>query len=171
MAFSNNPLDPTGRSIITQVAFKGAIDLAVSGKIDVTDVLDFTKDFTKGLTGQVQVQKDEFFDSLPPKQEAPATAPVDNYDAQAGLEAELGATEAPQPRILGKAYNGLGIPAWAVAQMNAAGVTKVFDNRDRVEKAIAEGKQKLPPDFKTPNDADEYGEPADKGFWRPRKRN
>lgn len=39
----------TGQSILRQVAFKGAIELAVSGKIDIAEIEDFTNEFHNTL--------------------------------------------------------------------------------------------------------------------------
>lgn len=163
MAFNNktnNPLDPTGRAILVQVALKGAIELVSSGRADITEIGDWTRDLTKILTDEVQVQKDAFFDSLPAKaattggaaeqlaDEFGATDVSDDADGGSGIQV-LNKDRSPEP-----------IEPWALAQFKAAGVTKVFDNR-----TTKSGKQ---PWYKTPKDADKYGEPADKGFWPPR---
>lgn len=158
---TSNPLDPTGRAILVQVALKGAVEAATaSGSYD-EDVFNNTFPvFVETLTGTVQVQKDEFFDNLP-KKAATADEPTQQYDAEAGLADELGATSVDTDvRILNKEGPAGPIPSWAVAQFKAAGVTKVFDNR-----ATKTGNQ---PWFKTPKDAEKYGEPSDKAFWPPR---
>lgn len=157
MAISNNPLDPTGRSILAQVAFKGAIELATAGKITEGEVIVYTKAFTEELVTYVAEQKEEFFASLPAKAEGGGAD---------GLRDQLGATDTDEASydngaviVLGKQHGPL--PSWLAPQMAAAGATKVFDERERKK-----GNQ---PWFKTPKDADEYGEPADKAFWPPRK--
>lgn len=162
---SQNPLDPTGRSIIAQVAFKGAIELASAGKIDFGSIGEVTSGFTAMLVTEVDIQKETFFADLAERKandvvvlDTPHVA-APAYNAEQGLAVELGATDAFEVKILGDQHGE--IPAWAITQFKAAGVTKVFDNRDEIA-----GTKK--PHFKTPKDADKYGEPAGKGFWPPR---
>ena len=160
---SSDPLDPTGRSILSQVAFKGAIDLAARGVIDRGDVITWAKAFTEEMVDFVQVQKDEFFEAKAARRaEHQANADAvsaaeedfvygneDDDDSDSGI------------KVLGEQHGPL--PQWFIKQAKAAGVTKVFDNRES-----AKGTNR--PHFKTPKDADKYGEPADKPFWPPKNK-
>lgn len=155
MPYSNNPLDPTGRSILTQVSLKAAIELASSGKIEVGEVVDYTKAFTEELVTFIGVQVAEYQAALPAAPQGDS-----GFNGEQALRDEFGATPADSGgvRILGQQHGP--IPPWAIAQFAAAGVTKVFDNR--------EGRKGNQPWFKTPKDAEKYGEPNDKPFWPPR---
>ena len=147
---SSNPLDATGKSILVQVAFKGAVEAAtVEGRYDPIMFDDAFASMTAALIGKVTEVA-----------AVPAAATSAGEDA---LRNELGATEAPQElspgvRILGEQHGPL--PAWFLTAAKAAGVTAVFDNRGRL------GEKPKLPHFVTPKDATD--QPADKPFWPPR---
>lgn len=134
-------LDTRDLSILTQVSFKGAIELVAAGKFEVTDIDQLTADLAKGLVANVLAQLPVFdaeasiTQAFAPTAAAPAAAPA----AAGGV------------RVKGKQFGEL--PAWLLTQAAAKGVTEVWDNRDSVE-----GTKK--PHFKATND--------DIPFWPPR---
>lgn len=96
---------------------------------------------------------------------APAVPATAQAAVMTALQEELGANVVAEVTsggvtVLNKEGAFGPFPDWAITQFKAAGVTKVFDNR-----ATKTGNQ---PWFKTPKDAEKYGEPSDKAFWPPR---
>lgn len=164
---SSNPLDPTGVSILVQVAFKGAIEVSKNGG-DGLDVVAFAENFpmlTDALIDQVATsvaEKAVTVETAPAKKTATQRTARTAEDA---IRDELGGTDesGDSIRVLGDQHGDL--PGWFLTAAKAKGVTKVFDNRARREET---GKNL--PWFVTPQDADEYGEPADCPFWPPKKK-
>ena len=56
------------RAIVAQVAFKGAIDLAVAGKIDIKSVLDATDAYADHLWSKYGFENT--YESYPPKSQS-----------------------------------------------------------------------------------------------------
>lgn len=144
----SNNVTPRTVEILSQVAFKGAIELVAAGKFEVTDIKSLTAGFTTDLIDVIGNNTPE----APQMTAAQATQTLADEFGATTVETEGGV------KVLGEQHGPL--PTWLISQCKAAGVTKVFDNR-----ATKKGNQ---PWFKTPKDAEKYGEPNDKPFWPPR---
>jgi hypothetical protein len=163
---ANTATDPTGRSILTQVAFKGAIEAASLG--DTFDEAVFTAMFDvfqETLLKKVEEQQEVYFAEAI---EAKAARIADGtyqtaapaYDVDAAFANEFGATPASgggAVSVKGTQHGPL--PEWLAPMAAAKGVTQVWDNRiDRDGKSVTGTKR---PWFKSTSD-------ADMAFWPPR---
>lgn len=130
-----NPLDPKGRSILTQVAFKEAVRSAIAVGVDVMDAsfverLSFLAD---ALTAEVISQ----VGNAP----APAAAPQVSYKTPPTVVLSNGAAEQMVVNEFGAEPFGLAVqgtqhgelPPWLIEQAAVKGVSKVWDNRDQVQ--------------------------------------
>jgi len=166
MASNSNPLDPTGRSIITQVALKEA---AAGERAGIGDFGELFRKYTDTLMFEVYNQKEAFFDEVAAAKAATPTAPAGGGTtteaaiiASVSSESTIASADAASNgtiKVLGQQHGPL--PEWFITAATHAGVTRVFDNRDRIA-----GTNK--PHFVTPKDAEKNGEPNDKAFWPPR---
>lgn len=144
-------MDKRDISILTQVAFKGAIEVCGdnigndAGNLAFIETLTF---LTDALLSEVN-------------QRTGSTAPMSHDTPKAAVEATFGATEivANGSVEIIRTKDGApfgDMPAWLISAAQAKGVTKVFDNRNRLQQ-----NPKLPW-FKAPK---EQGEIA---FWPPK---
>ena len=108
-------MDFRDQSIITQVAFKGAVDL-LKEDIDIT-------------TGEGQAQFEQAFSYLTNS----LLESVNMYDG-GGNVGELVQGQFPGTfslRIKGQQFGP--VPDWAIEAAQAKGITEVYDNRDRAQ--------------------------------------
>jgi hypothetical protein len=154
-------MDNRDKSILTQVAFKGAIEVcgenigSDAGNLAFIETLTFLTDCLMaevadrtGVTTNVL--------STPAPTPAPAPAP----QAQAAVQEVFGQVEQVNTNVEiiptkdGAPFGDM--PAWLISAAQAKGVTKVFDNRNRLS-----SNPKLPW-FKAPKDQGEHA------FWPPK---
>lgn len=162
---TNSPLDPTGRSILTQVAFKAAVDAAcVGGSYNEAAFLVNFEMMQAVLKAKVIEENEEFFiEATARKAERIADgtyqqAAPDNNVADVFAD-EFGATPVGGVEVAGKQHGPL--PAWLAPAAAAKGVTKVWDNRIAKDGSdITQKVGKTPPWFKSTE--------GDIPFWPPR---
>ncbi len=130
-------LDTRDKNILTQVAFKGAVEVATASNLDVTSDDGYAKfeaivsNLTESLFSSVRAQLN--VPSAAPTVSAPAAQSA-NYQstdaAAAAMTQAFPATETVgyQLRIKGDAHGP--IPPWLIGEAQAAGVTEVWDNRN-----------------------------------------
>jgi len=162
---ANTATDPTGRSIVSQVAFKGAVEAATAGGVYSEEVFfQAFPVFKEVLMTEVVAQQEAYFaEATKAKADRIAdgtykSAPA-GFDAAASLGAELGAA----PAASGGAVTVKGtqhgpLPEWLGPMAAAKGVSEVWDNRvDRDGKSVVGTKR---PHFKSTS--------GDVPFWPPR---
>jgi hypothetical protein len=164
---ANTATDPTGRSIITQVAFKGAIEAASLG--DAFDEAVFTAMFDvfhETLLTKVTEQQELYFSEAIEAKAARIAdgtyqaAPAPIYDVEAAFANDFGATPAAGGGVAVKGTQHGPLPEWLAPMAAAKGVTQVWDNRvDRDGKSIV-GTGSKKPHFKATD--------GDVPFWPPR---
>lgn len=165
---SQNPLDPTGRSICTQVAFKGAIEAAsVGADFNLSTFEDVFPVLTAQLLAAVEAQTEEYFAiATAKKAERIADGTYTGGGTTVGVAntadvfaAEFGATPVGGVEVAGKQHGPL--PAWLAPAAAAKGVVKVWDNRIAKDGSdITQKVGKTPPWFKSTE--------GDIPFWPPR---
>lgn len=124
-------------SILTQVAFKGAVEFAQANpQGDVLGAFEtYFSHLTESLFSAVKDQQLSALAALPQRTSASRTAPRSNQDAVGDLKREFpGTTEESNLRVVGEQDGPL--PEWLVDPDGdpknsavAAGVSDVFDNR------------------------------------------
>lgn len=151
-------MDNRDISILTQVAFKGAIEVCRdnigndAGNLAFIETLHF-------LTDALMQEVGERTGSAMAKP-APAPAPAPQAQAQAAVQEVFGQVEQVNTNVEiiptkdGAPFGDM--PAWLISAAQAKGVTKVFDNRNRLST-----NPKLPW-FKAPKDQGEHA------FWPPK---
>ena len=152
-------MDKTSISILTQVAFKGAIEVCKdnigndAGNLAFIETLTF---LTDALMQEVSERTGEAT-SRPAQASAPAP------QAQAAVQEVFGQVEQVNTNVEiiptkdGAPFGDM--PAWLISAAQAKGVTKVFDNRNRLS-----SNPKMPW-FKAPKDQGEHA------FWPPKNVN
>jgi len=162
---ANTATDPTGRSIVSQVAFKGAVEAATAGGVYSEEVFfQAFPVFKEVLMTEVVAQQEAYFaEATKAKADRIADgtykSPPAGFDAAASLGAELGAA----PAASGGAVTVKGtqhgpLPEWLGPMAAAKGVSEVWDNRvDRDGKSVVGTKR---PHFKSTS--------GDVPFWPPR---
>ena len=165
---ANNATDPTGRSILTQVAFKGAVEAACAGgTYDEAVFFSAFEVMQELLMSKVVAEQEAYFaEATARKAEriADGTYKQGNsgggYDAGAALADEFGATPTGGVEVAGKQHGPL--PQWFIAAAAAKGVTRVYDNRvdTRTGEDITQRTGKTPPWFKSTE--------GDIPFWPPK---
>ena len=172
---ANTATDPTGRSIVSQVAFKGAVEAATAGGVYSEEVFfQAFPVFKEVLMTEVVAQQEAYFaEATKAKADRIAdgtykSAPV-GFDAAASLGAELGGSPVGgspavgSPAASGGAVTVKGtqhgpLPEWLGPMAAAKGVSEVWDNRvDRDGKSVVGTKR---PHFKSTS--------GDVPFWPPR---
>ena len=166
---ANTATDPTGRSIVTQVAFKAAVEAATAGGVYSEEVFfQAFPVFKEVLMTEVVAQQEAYFaEATKAKADRIAdgtykSAPA-GFDAAASLGAELGASSPAVGAASGGAVTVKGtqhgpLPEWLGPMAAAKGVTEVWDNRvDRDGKSVVGTKR---PHFKSTS--------GDVPFWPPR---
>lgn len=147
-------MDNRDISILTQVAFKGAIEVCRDNIGNDAGNLAFIETLTF-LTDALMQEVGERTGSAMAKP-APAPAP----QAQAAVQEVFGQVEQVNTNVEiiptkdGAPFGDM--PAWLISAAQAKGVTKVFDNRNRLST-----NPKLPW-FKAPKDQGEHA------FWPPK---
>jgi hypothetical protein len=134
--------------------------LITSGQITVEQAADTFADYTSTCLDVLNALEAVTHTAAPAAPAAPQRSAVEAMEAELGATT-VQATPAGGPTVLNSDGTGEPFEPWALAQFKAAGITKVFDNR-----STKTGNQ---PWYKTPKDAEKYGEPSDKAFWPPRK--
>lgn len=147
-------------SILTQVAFKGAIEVCRDNIGNDAGNLAFIETLTF-LTDALLSEVNQRTGSSAPMSHAVAPTPA---QAQSAVEDVFGNTEMLSTGSVeiirtkdGAPFGD--IPAWLISAAQAKGVTKVFDNRNRLAQS-----PKLPW-FKAPKDQGEHA------FWPPKAAN
>ena len=161
---ANSPLDPTGRSILTQVAFKGAVDAAcVGGVYNEAAFLVAFEMMQAVLKAKVIEENEEFFQEATARKEERVANGETVDHAAASLGEAFGATPVGGVQIAGTDHSAVvgPIPAWLAPAAAAKGVTKVWDNRvARDGSDLTKKVGKTPPWFKSTD--------GDIPFWPPR---
>jgi len=151
-------MDKTSISILTQVAFKGAIEVCKgnigndAGNLAFIETLHFLTDC---LMAEVSERTGESA-----TRPAPASSPAPQ--AQVAVQEVFGQVEQVNtaveiiPTKDGAPFGDM--PAWLISAAQAKGVTKVFDNRNRLAQSPKS------PWFKAPADQGEHA------FWPPKGR-
>lgn len=161
---ANNATDPTGRSIVTQVAFKAAVEAAcASGAYSEDTFFQAFPVFKEVLMTEVIAQQEAYFEEASARKAeriADGTYQESSgFDAAASLGAEMGAVPAGGVEVAGK-QNGP-LPGWLITAAAAKGVTKVWDNRIAKDGTdITQKVGKTAPWFKSTE--------GDIPFWPPR---
>ena len=166
---SNTATDPTGRSIVSQVAFKGAVEAATAGGVYSEEVFfQAFPVFKEVLMTEVVAQQEAYFaEATKAKADRIAdgtykAAPA-GFDAAASLGAELGGSPvggspAASGGVSVKGTQHGPLPEWLGPMAAAKGVSEVWDNRvDRDGKSVVGTKR---PHFKSTS--------GDVPFWPPR---
>lgn len=149
-------MEARDKSILTQVAFKGAIEVcgdqigSDAGNLAFIETLTF---LTDALMQEVAERTGEA--TVKPQAVQPPAPQAQNAVQEVFGQVEQVNTTVEIIRTKNGAPFG-DIPAWLITQAQAKGVTKVFDNRDRLQQ-----NPKLPW-FKAPADQGEHA------FWPPR---
>lgn len=156
------PLDTRDKSILTQVAFKGAVDHTAG--------LDVTTDEGRQRFGETfGFFVNELFAvaqqvTAPQQQQQQRTSDASNaaIDAESRIVEEFDATpvdgDGYELRVKGDQHGPL--PPWLIEQAAAKGVREVWDNRGK----IASGEfKKNSPHFKSTDD-------ANVPFWPPKEK-
>jgi hypothetical protein len=141
------------RSIITQVAFKGAIDLAVKEDLDLADTdgqARFEQQFsylTESLFGAIETAHNQGNAEIiqanfpgtvavphPSQQQPfpPQQPPAGGWGGSPQAMAQGGFNGAVQMGLTVKGSQFGPLPDWLYEMAAAKGVTEVYDNRDRV---------------------------------------
>ena len=161
---ASNAMDPTGRSIVTQCAFKGAVDAATAGgSYDEGVFFAAFEVMQTVLMAKVLEESEAYFaEATARKAERIADGTYqstpDNNVADVFAD-EFGATPVGGVEVAGK-QNGP-LPAWLAPAAAAKGVTKVWDNRIAKDGSdITQKVGKTPPWFKSTV--------GDIPFWPPR---
>ena len=167
---ANTATDPTGRSIVTQVAFKAAVEAATAGGAYSEEAFfQAFPVFKEVLMTEVVAQQEAYFaEATKAKADRIADGTYKSspagFDAAASLGAELGAAPtAGEPAASGGAVTVKGtqhgpLPEWLGPMAAAKGVSEVWDNRvDRDGKSVVGTKR---PHFKSTS--------GDVPFWPPR---
>lgn len=161
---ANSPLDPTGRSILTQVAFKGAVDAACAGgHYDEAAFLVAFDLMQAVLKAKVTEENEEFFTEATARKEERAANGEAVADIGDVFAQQFGATPVGGVQIAGTDHSAVvgPIPAWLAPAAAAKGVTKVWDNRvARDGSDLTKKVGKTPPWFKSTD--------GDIPFWPPR---
>jgi len=150
-------MDNRDISILTQVAFKGAIEVCRDNIGNDSGNLAFIETFTF-LTDALLQEVRERTGQSEPQGVRPAPAPAPQ--AQAAVQEVFGQVEQVNTNVEiiptkdGAPFGDM--PAWLISAAQAKGVTKVFDNRNRLS-----SNPKLPW-FKAPKDQGEHA------FWPPK---
>lgn len=166
---ANTATDPTGRSIVTQVAFKAAVEAATAGGAYSEEAFfQAFPVFKEVLMTEVVAQQEAYFaEATKAKADRIAdgtykSAPS-GFDAAASLGAELGGSSVGAPAASSGAVTVKGtqhgpLPEWLGPMAAAKGVSEVWDNRvDRDGKSVVGTKR---PHFKSTS--------GDVPFWPPR---
>lgn len=139
-------MDFRDRSIITQVAFKGAVDLSKEHELDLTDpeghaqfelIFSYLTNSLFGAIGAdaadqaAQVIQGHFPGAVP------VAAGTQNQGPTGTFTQSNPVPPPPQPQQQGGSVSVKGnqfgpLPEWLYAQAASAGVTEVYDNRDRI---------------------------------------
>jgi len=130
-------MDFRDRSIITQVAFKGAVDLAhdldlstAEGTAEFEVIFNFLANSLFGQIGDPEEEAARVIQAHFPGAVQTMQAPMPQQQLQV-------APPPPQPMVYGSLAvkgNQFGpLPDWLFEQAAAKGVTEVYDNRDRVQ--------------------------------------
>jgi hypothetical protein len=149
-------MDNRDISILTQVAFKGAIEVCRDNIGNDAGNLAFIETLTF-LTDALMQEVGERTGSAMAK---PAPAPAPAPQAQQAVQEVFGQVEQVNTNVEiiptkdGAPFGDM--PAWLISAAQAKGVTKVFDNRNRLS-----SNPKLPW-FKAPKDQGEHA------FWPPK---
>ena len=149
-------MDNRDISILTQVAFKGAIEVCRDNIGNDAGNLAFIETLTF-LTDALMQEVGERTGSAMAK---PAPAPAPAPQAQEAVQEVFGQVEQVNTNVEiiptkdGAPFGDM--PAWLISAAQAKGVTKVFDNRNRLST-----NPKLPW-FKAPKDQGEHA------FWPPK---
>ena len=146
----NPMLTDRDTSIITQVAFKGAIDAQTMPLNTSEGQAEFGHNFS--------FLRDILFDMVDTDGPTPQAA-ANVIHAQFPGTVEV-SSPAHTSTLTVKGTQHGPLPDWLYTQAAAVGVTEVWDNRDRLAAAQAQGKK--PPHFRSAHDA------IDKAFWPPR---
>ena len=167
---ANTATDPTGRSIVTQVAFKAAVEAATAGGAYSEEAFfQAFPVFKEVLMTEVVAQQEAYFaEATKAKADRIADGTYKSspagFDAAASLGTELGAAPtAGEPAASGGAVTVKGtqhgpLPEWLGPMAAAKGVSEVWDNRvDRDGKSVVGTKR---PHFKSTS--------GDVPFWPPR---
>jgi hypothetical protein len=149
-------LDDRGRSILTQVAFKAAVDATgvneIDGEFDTAqfDILfpAFVSSLVEAVEAQVALVKPAPAKPQPPRNSGGGNAPE---QSQPGSIRILNASKLEADGV----DNGP-LPTWLATQAAAKGIDAVFDNRH--EATVGNKK----PHFKSHKDD------GSQGFWPPR---
>lgn len=154
-------MDKTSISILTQVAFKGAIEVCGdnigndAGNLAFVETLNF---LTDALMQEVSERTGESVARPATAPAAAPAAPTANPVEEVFGQTEIVSTDVEIIRTKDGAPFG-DMPAWLISQAQSKGVTKVFDNRNRLAQ-----NPKLPW-FKAPKDQGEHA------FWPPKPAN
>lgn len=173
---SNDPLDPQGRSIIIQVAYKGTVELAAARNIDPTSA-EFGAIFdahVELLVAKVEEQKEAFFTHIAAVKQnngggGGSHAPQQSANVEQQMAAEFGATPASDGatlRIMNPEDQDGPIPSWLVTAASALGIDAVYDNR-RTKTGQQPWFREYVPKGATPKGRSKQGEPKPAGFWPP----
>lgn len=126
---SSNPLDPQGRSILTQVAFKKAVDAAsAGGSYNEATFFEAFPVFVEALTSSVSSQKEEFWQDVEARKangETVADAPPAQADSAPSSAAVDGVTIVQD----GDGTPDVAVPGWAITQAKAKGLSSIEDKR------------------------------------------
>jgi hypothetical protein len=163
---ANTATDPTGRSILTQVAFKGAVTAASLGETFDEAVFTAMFDvFQDSLIAKVEAQQEIYFaEAIEAKAARIADGTYQSaattYDVDAAFANEFGATPASGGGVTIKGKQHGPIPEWLAPMAAAKGCTDVYDQRiDTRDGSSVVGTKR--PWFKSVSD-------KDMAFWPPR---
>jgi hypothetical protein len=167
---ANTATDPTGRSIVTQVAFKAAVEAATAGgSYSEAVFFEAFPVFKETLMTEVIAQQEAYFTEAIDAKAAriadgtyqsngTAGGPGGEFDAASSFTNDLGATPVSGVTVKGTQHGPL--PEWLGPMAAAKGVSQVWDNRvDRDGKSIV-GTGSKKPHFKATD--------GDVPFWPPR---
>lgn len=168
---ANSATDPTGRSIVTQCAFKGAVEAATAGGV-YNEAIFFSafEVMQEVLMTKVLAEQEAYFVEATARKaeriadgtyQTPAAADVRSHNAAAdALGDAFGATTAVGAvQVAGKQHGPL--PEWLIAAAAAKNTVKVWDNRiSKSGEDITQKVGKTAPWFK--------GVDNDEAFWPPR---
>jgi hypothetical protein len=164
---ANTATDPTGRSIITQVAFKGAVTAATATGVYLESVFfEAFPVFKEMLMTEVIAQQEAYFaEAIEAKAARIAdgtyqAAGAGTYDVDAAFANEFGATPASGGGVTVKGKQHGPLPEWLAPMAAAKGCTDVYDQRiDTRDGSSVVGTKR--PWFKSVSD-------KDMAFWPPR---
>lgn len=150
-------MDKTSISILTQVAFKGAIEVCKDNIGNDAGNLAFIETLTFLTDALMQEVAERTGESA--TRPAPASAPQAQNAVQEvfGQVEQVNTTVEIIPTKDGAPFGDM--PAWLISAAKAKGVTKVFDNRNRLSQSPKS------PWFKAPADQGEHA------FWPPKGAN